>query len=68
MKKFMSNKDIENDKKLDKEDAEVVGTEIAIIDDRSIRIKYMRSVEQRSCLTSNWRRYMGIQQKPLISR
>ena len=33
----MSNKDIENDKKLDKEDAEVVGTEIAIIDDRSIR-------------------------------
>ena len=35
----MSNKDIENDKKLDKEDAEVVGTEIAIIDDRSIRNK-----------------------------
>ena len=35
----MSNKDIENYKKLDKEDAEVVGTEIAIIDDLSIRNK-----------------------------
>ena len=41
----MSKKDIENDKKLNKEDTEVVGTEIAIIDDRSM--KYMRFAEQR---------------------
>ena len=35
----MSKKDIENDKKLDKDDTEVVGAEIAIIDDLSIRNK-----------------------------
>ena len=39
MEEFMSKKDIENDKKLNKEDTEVVGAEIAIIDDRSISIR-----------------------------
>lgn len=39
LEEFMSNIDIENEKKLDKEDAEVVRAKIAIIDDRSIRNK-----------------------------
>ena len=39
LEEFMSNIDIENEKILDKEDAEVVRAKIAIIDDRSIRNK-----------------------------